>query len=284
MFAPTKTWRRWHRRVNVNQRRYAVSSALAASAVPALVMARGHRISKVKTVPLVVADESFQSIKKTRQAVDLLKQVNAYDDVERAIHSKKLRAGSGKMRNRRYRHRRGPLVVYTVKSAPYVKSFSNIPGVETINVSRLDLLKLAPGGHLGRFIVWTRDAFEKLNTLFGTHKKASSVKSGFHLPRSILTNADLNRIINSDEVQSAIRHRRVSKRVSKVKKNPLKNIGALRSLNPYAIVQKRRAILENKANRVHRHKARHEKKNPNKLHKSGEKPKTHKQFHKFLVS
>merc|ERR1711963_949831 len=58
MFAPTKTWRRWHRKVNINQKRYAIVSALAASALPSLVMARGHRISKVAEVPLVVDDSS----------------------------------------------------------------------------------------------------------------------------------------------------------------------------------------------------------------------------------
>lgn len=42
MFAPTKTWRRWHRRVNTTQKRYAVCSALAASALPALVMSKGR--------------------------------------------------------------------------------------------------------------------------------------------------------------------------------------------------------------------------------------------------
>lgn len=41
MFAPTKTWRRWHRRVNIMQKRYAICSALAASALPALVMSKG---------------------------------------------------------------------------------------------------------------------------------------------------------------------------------------------------------------------------------------------------
>lgn len=41
MFAPTKTWRRWHRRINVNQRRYAICSAIAATGIPALVMAKG---------------------------------------------------------------------------------------------------------------------------------------------------------------------------------------------------------------------------------------------------
>ena len=50
MFAPTHTWRRWHRKINVNQKRYAVVSALAASALPALVMARGHRIAEVPQV------------------------------------------------------------------------------------------------------------------------------------------------------------------------------------------------------------------------------------------
>ena len=41
MFAPTKTWRRWHRCINVNQKRYAMCSAIAATGVPALVMSKG---------------------------------------------------------------------------------------------------------------------------------------------------------------------------------------------------------------------------------------------------
>ena len=71
MFAPTKVWRRWHRRVNLKEKRYAVCSALAASAVPALLLARGHRVEGVPEVPLVV-DDSASSIKKTAKAVELL--------------------------------------------------------------------------------------------------------------------------------------------------------------------------------------------------------------------
>ena len=33
MFAPTKIWRRWHRKINITQKRYAVASALV-SLVP----------------------------------------------------------------------------------------------------------------------------------------------------------------------------------------------------------------------------------------------------------
>lgn len=54
MFAPLKIWRKWHAKCNVNQRRHAVASALAASACPPLVMARGHRIDKIPELPLVV--------------------------------------------------------------------------------------------------------------------------------------------------------------------------------------------------------------------------------------
>ena len=44
MFAPTKTWRRWHRRINVQQKRYAMCSAIAATGVTGLVMSKGNAI------------------------------------------------------------------------------------------------------------------------------------------------------------------------------------------------------------------------------------------------
>merc|ERR1719465_75565 len=71
MFCPTKTWRRWHRKVNTIMKRHAVVSALAASSLPPLVMARGHRIGEVSELPLVVNDAA-ESITKTKQAVALL--------------------------------------------------------------------------------------------------------------------------------------------------------------------------------------------------------------------
>ncbi len=57
-------------------------SALAASALPSLVLARGHRIEKVPEVPLVV-DDATESLTKTSKAVELLKTVGAYDDAEK---------------------------------------------------------------------------------------------------------------------------------------------------------------------------------------------------------
>jgi large subunit ribosomal protein L4e len=241
MFAPTKTWRRWHRRVNVNQKRYALVSALAASAVPSLVMARGHRVEDVTEVPLVLSN--VEDVKKTREAYDVLARFGASADVDKAKASKKLRSGKGKMRNRRYVMRRGPLVIYNEKQG-IDRAFRNLPGVDMCHVDRLNLLQLAPGGHLGRFCVWTQGAFEKLDALYGTYDGQASEKVGYRLPRPIMTNADLARLINSTDVQSALRPAKHSNRFANVlKKNPLRNLGAMVKLNPYALKHRRNEIL-----------------------------------------
>lgn len=242
MFAPTKIWRKWHRKININQKRYAVVSALAASAIPSLVLARGHRIEQVPEVPLVL-DDSVESVEKTSAAVKVLKKIGAYEDVEKAMASRNIRAGKGKMRNRRYVSRRGPLIVYGTEGAKLVKAFRNIPGVEVASVDRLNLLQLAPGGHLGRFIIWTKCAFEKLDQVFGTVDEKSLVKKKYSLPRPLMANSDLSRIINSDEIQSVVRPTKKDMKRRVLKKNPLKNLGSLVKLNPYAKTARRMELL-----------------------------------------
>ncbi|KAK5578307.1 hypothetical protein RB653_003263 [Dictyostelium firmibasis] len=252
MYGPNKTWRRWNRKVNVNQKRYAVVSALAASAIPALVSARGHKINGINEVPLVIANESVDSIQKTKAAVELLKKINAYADVAKVIDTKHIRAGAGKSRNRRYKVRKGPLFVISGKST-VPQAFRNIPGVEVANVSRLNLLKLAPGGHLGRFIIWTKSAFEQLDSVFGTFSKASTQKKGYTLPRPIMANADVVRLISSDEIQTAVRSSKivVKRPTTQVRRsNPLKNLRAMIKLNPAAVATRRTQVKSQKSKNV----------------------------------
>ncbi|KAK4530058.1 hypothetical protein CCYA_CCYA03G0915 [Cyanidiococcus yangmingshanensis] len=233
MFAPTRVWRRWHVRVSRGQRRYAVASALAASALPALVMSRGHRVDRIPELPLVLSDDC-ESLRRTKDAVAVLKAIGAYEDVEHAAKSKNQRAGRGKMRNRRYTMRRGPLIVYAnsdkdpKSGAPdnLSRAFRNLPGVECCHVERLNLLQLAPGGHLGRFCIFTKQAFERLDLIYTT------AKHGFKFPRAVMNQADLSRLINSDEIQSALRPvRRLPKR-PRLKRNALRNRRVMRLLNP----------------------------------------------------
>merc|ERR1712080_292938 len=81
----------------------------------------------------------------------------------------------------------------------------------------LNLLKLAPGGHVGRFIIWTESAFKKLDGLYGTWRKPSATKKNWNLPQPKMANTDLSA--------------------------PLKNIRTMLQLNPYAAVVKKNAEL-----------------------------------------
>jgi large subunit ribosomal protein L4e len=241
MFAPTKVWRKWHQKLNLNQKRFATVSAIAASSSAALLLARGHHISTVPEVPLVVSSTVFSdgAINKTAKAVKLLETLGAGPDLEKVKNSRKLRAGKGKLRGRRHQQRRGPLVVYEPEKdgKELVQAFRNIPGVETCPVYALNLLQLAPGGHLGRFVIWSSAAFAALDTIYGSTTEPSELKKDFLLPSNVVAQPDIAKLINSSEVQSVLRPVKgsaITKRTVVQKKNPLRNKQVLLRLNPYA--------------------------------------------------
>jgi len=242
MFAPTKTWRRWHRKINVAQKRYAMCSAIAATGVPALVMAKGHQIGGINEVPMVVSDK-VQSFQKTKEAVVFLRRNKAWADVAKVYATRRMRAGKGKLRNRRHVQKLGPLVIYD-QDQGLTKAFRNIPGVDTIQVDALNLLKLAPGGHVGRFCIWTESAFKKLDSIYGTWRKASESKKSWNLPMPLMANTDLSKLLKAEEIRKVLRapNRKIVK-AKKTKANPLKNIKAMLKLNPYAAVTARNSEL-----------------------------------------
>jgi large subunit ribosomal protein L4e len=254
MFAPLKTWRRWHRKVNLKQKRHAIASALAASAITPLVIARGHRISSIPNLPLVV-DDKVEGIEKTKDALSFLKRIGADEDVARVATTKALRPGIGKLRNKRFKVRRGPLVIYSNENANLIKSVRNVPGVDICNVHRLNLKQLAPGGHLGRFIIWTESAFRALNKIFGTYRIPGQEKGGYKLHRTVLENADIAKIINSNEIQSVVRQAKANVAEHIQKRNPLRNEEAMEHLNPYGNVLKRMQRESQDQNRKKRQEA-----------------------------
>lgn len=123
------------------------------------------------------------------------------------------------------------------------RAFRNIPGVDTICVDNLNLLKLAPGGHVGRFCIWTESAFKKLDALYGTWRKPSSEKKNWNLPQPKMAQTDLAKLLKSEEIRKVLRapNKKIYKAV--LKTNPLKNVRAMVQLNPYAVVQKKNAEL-----------------------------------------
>ncbi|XP_062069153.1 large ribosomal subunit protein uL4-like [Lepus europaeus] len=175
------------------------------------------------------------------------KKLKAWNDIKKVYASQRMRAGKGKMRNRRRIQRRGPCVIYSEDNG-IVKAFRNIPGITLLNVTKLNILKLAPGGHVGRFCIWTESAFRKLDDLYSTWRKAASLKSNYNLPMHKMLNTDLSRILKSPEIQRALRapRKKIHRRV--LKKNPLKNLRIMLKLNPYAKTMRRNTILRQARN------------------------------------
>ncbi|MES1905755.1 MAG: 60S ribosomal protein L4 [Paramarteilia canceri] len=185
--------RRWGRIVNLKERRIAIRSAIAASSISSLVMARGHAVGSVKNLPLVVSDD-VESYTKTKDAVELLKKIGCYDDVLKCIASKRSRAGKGKMRGRKTKMKRGPLLVFKNNNG-IVRAFRNIPGVSIMQVTKPNILKLAPGGQFGRLIIWTQSAFESLD---------EQLSAGDNLLKPIVSNPCLRKVLRSEAVKEMI--------------------------------------------------------------------------------
>lgn len=201
MAHPTKVTRRWHRKTPKTLRRIACAMSVAATAHSSIVEGRGHRISNLEMLPLVISDD-ISGITKTKQAYELLQKLHLDEDLERVRNSKSLTAGKGKMRGRRYNKKRGVLII---SDGPEMAAFRNIEGVDQMNINALNILGLSPGGNVGRLVLWTESAFLKLNPLFGSIGGESELKKGFSLPVPSITVSDLGSYFYSDEIQSLIK-------------------------------------------------------------------------------
>lgn len=62
--------------MNTTQKQYAICSALAALALPVLVMSKGHHIEEVFEIPLVVQSK-IEGYNKTKKTLSLLKKLKA---------------------------------------------------------------------------------------------------------------------------------------------------------------------------------------------------------------
>jgi large subunit ribosomal protein L4e len=152
-----KAEKKWDIKINDKERRKAIRSALSAVMKSDIVKARGHRIPE--NYPFVL-DNSFESLDKTKQIVDVLKKLKFDAELERTS-VKKIRAGKGKARGRKYVTKVGPLVVVGENCA-LQKSARNVLGLDIVKVNEVNAELLAPGTHLGRLTLFTKSALEKL--------------------------------------------------------------------------------------------------------------------------
>ncbi|MBQ7702610.1 MAG: 50S ribosomal protein L4 [Candidatus Methanomethylophilaceae archaeon] len=151
----------WSLKVNQKERVLARKSALAATACAECVKARGHQFDDNVSFPIVVEDE-IETIATTSEVYELFDKMGIAYDVDRAKNGTKIRAGRGKMRNRKYRTPVSVLLVIDNKDAAVVKGAKNLPGVQVETVNSINAAVLAPGGDAGRLTVYTKTAIEKI--------------------------------------------------------------------------------------------------------------------------
>ena len=158
---PPRPEKIWHQKVNDKELKLARFSAIAATGCADCVRERGHQFDDSVSFPIVIEDE-FQKMSSTSEISALFDSIGIGYDLERAKEGTKIRAGRGKMRNRKYRTPVSVLIVVSEKEAPVFKGAKNLPGVDVEIVSSLSAGILAPGGDAGRLTVYTRSAITKM--------------------------------------------------------------------------------------------------------------------------
>ena len=157
---PPKAEKVWARSINEKEKRLAVRSALSAAAHLWLVAKRGHR---TEFAPIIMTDD-FENISKTKEVIAALSAIIP-QELERCS-VKKVRAGKGKARGRRYRRKKGPLII-TAGNCTLLRAARNIAGVDAAGAASVNAEMLAPGTDAGRLIVVTRAGLAKLAERFG---------------------------------------------------------------------------------------------------------------------
>jgi len=145
--------------INDKERKLAIQSAVAATADAERVAERGHEFDEDLDLPLVVSDD-FEDLVKTREVVDLLEALGVHADVERADDGRKVKAGRGKTRGRKYRE---PTSILFVTSEEPSKAARNLAGADVTTAAEVNAEDLAPGTHAGRLTIWTESAVAEVN-------------------------------------------------------------------------------------------------------------------------
>ena len=176
-------WKITVEKVNKKERKLALNSAIAATANKDLV---GRRFVVDGALPIVVVDD-FEKSKKTKEVLSILSKIGAGKDLENALGKRRKRAGKGNARGRTVKQKKSVLII-TGENSPVLKAARNLPGVDAVTVSSLNVELLAPGAEAGRLSIWTTSALEHLKN----NKKAHHGKD--ILAKRHKTSADLRSV------------------------------------------------------------------------------------------
>jgi len=151
---PPKAEKIWKQKINNKERLKAIRSAISATINKEMLKDSGFN-----TFDSIVI-ENVEKIEKTKDLVKLLNSLKLEKELERS-KEKKIRSGKGKLRGRKYRRKKGPLLVVS-EDSPVLKAAKNIPGLDSSIVNFLNVELLAPGTRPGRLTIWSEKAIKRM--------------------------------------------------------------------------------------------------------------------------
>ncbi|MBI2103005.1 50S ribosomal protein L4 [Candidatus Woesearchaeota archaeon] len=152
---PPKQIKLVEKQINKKENQKAIRSAMAATVNKDIVTKRGHFLPV--EYPFIL-DSSLENLQKTKDVESALIKLGFGTELEHSL-VKKIRAGLATMRGRKYKHRKGILIVLS-GDCPLVKAAKNVPGVDVVKARELNAEVLAPGALPGRLTLWTESALE----------------------------------------------------------------------------------------------------------------------------
>lgn len=150
--------------INRKEKQKAIMSAIAATANAKMVSERSNSTKKI-VVPIVI-ENAFEELAKTSDVIKALTALNLFSEITLAKEKKKMRAGKGKRRGRKYKRKKSILIV-TSKNAKVYKGARNLEGVDIVEARNLNAELLAPGTKAGRVTVWTEGALPLVQKMWG---------------------------------------------------------------------------------------------------------------------
>ncbi len=148
------------RRIKINKKEkfLALLYSLTAIAKKQFVINRYERLKNKKielTFPVII--DGLEKIKKTKEIKKALERI--FSEVKEVIFKeKRVRAGKGKLRGRRYKKSAGLLLVIAKNEIPKYKNL----GIDIVEAYRLGVKHLAPGNKPARITAFTINGLKEL--------------------------------------------------------------------------------------------------------------------------
>ncbi len=150
---PPKAEKNLVKKLNKKERAIAIRMGIAASADRNLV-SKFHRVAQMNDFPLIIEDK-LNDIKKTKDLEKTLSALGLGEEIGR-ITERKIRAGRGKLRGRKYKKKLG-IIIVTSDNSNISASARNL-NITALRPEQLSVRDVSNAGRPGRLIIWTKGA------------------------------------------------------------------------------------------------------------------------------